>query len=796
MADNKRISRSINNRINKLAKGIQDNIDNLYKSTYYSGPELNKDLQILSKRINDNLDKIADRNLQINGFSNISRLYEKMPKDLTKGDLGANLQSLFEDPIAMDNLYESFMNNKYLKDLDNEIDTLCRYMPSLAEALEVKKDNVLSADYFSKDYISINSSDLDDNSASTFAERCKNLKQTYDLLNKVEEAYSKAAKYGECFVYCVPYKTAIGRLLDNKDKNQIPDTFAKYGFVGENATTVPINETFMFHIDKTGTNINDSKQNKLVNESAPVMHDIVIDPKTHKRYDHPKSIPILQENESIDIQIEFNRSGIIDSIVENTKRSYEQRTQLSEMYSLNEAHMRSLNEANDTNRRQPEAKGNLSLGSPPDVFYSQDGLIDKSNGKNKNPTTVKVPGCVNEILKREQVRPIYIGNICMGYYYIEVSPTDYDEAMNKFDSTLGSPMSGNLKSGERTFNSVTDPLRQDELLKYIAGQMSNFIDKNFVNSNADLRKELYSILKYNDIFNTTQIEKIKVTYIAPEDIIHIYFKQDEETKRGISDLDKAIIPATIYCSVYLTEAIGTLTRGQDKRVYYVKQNVEQNIAQTMLTTIAQIKQSNFGARQFQDINNVLNISGRFNDYVIPVGPSDDYPIRFEVMQGQQFDSHTELLDKLDDMAINSTDVPKEIIASRQSIDYALQLSMSSSKFLRYLYNRQSAYQQFIQIWLSKIYNCEYDENVVLNVTLPPPSFLNVTNTTQLIDNTSNLANNIVDNELPNEDDKVKAISKKLLFRKYIGTHLDISGNEAIYEKARMLAKEESDEENN
>lgn len=57
--------------------------------------------------------------------------------------------------------------------------------------------------------------------------------------------------------------------------------------------------------------------------------------------------------------------------------------------------------------------------------------------------------------------------------------------------------------------------------------------------------------------------------------------------------------------------------------YYVKQTVDTNIAQTLLNTINQIKQSNFGIRQFQNINNILNITGRFNDYVIPTGASGE-----------------------------------------------------------------------------------------------------------------------------------------------------------------------------
>lgn len=65
-----------------------------------------------------------------------------------------------------------------------------------------------------------------------------------------------------------------------------------------------------------------------------------------------------------------------------------------------------------------------------------------------------------------------------------------------------------------------DNVRQDDTIRFIAGQLSQFIDKNFVNNNQDLAKEIYMILKYNDLFNTPSIDTIKVTFVPPEDMVH------------------------------------------------------------------------------------------------------------------------------------------------------------------------------------------------------------------------------------------------------------------------------------
>ena len=45
-------------------------------------------------------------------------------------------------------------------------------------------------------------------------------------------------------------------------------------------------------------------------------------------------------------------------------------------------------------------------------------------------------------------------------------------------------------------NSMTDQAnKQNSILRYISNQISQFIDANFVNSNQDLRDEIYMILK-------------------------------------------------------------------------------------------------------------------------------------------------------------------------------------------------------------------------------------------------------------------------------------------------------------
>lgn len=171
----------------------------------------------------------------------------------------------------------------------------------------------------------------------------------------------------------------------------------------------------------------------------------------------------------------------------------------------------------------------------------------------------------------------------------------------------------------------------------------------------------------------------------------------------------------------------------------------------------------------------------------------DAPIDVDVISGQQFDVHTDLMDVLKEMAIDSTGVPLEIIQTRQSVDYASQLSMSSSKFLRTVYKRQERFQNIMSPIISAIYNYEYGENVNLEVTFPPPVFLDMANTNQLITNTKDFVDSIIDVEMPNEDDAIKSKYRQNLFMHYIGTHIDISAHKNILDQTLVQIKEEQKE---
>ena len=767
--------------LKKIANLIQSGNDDIYKSTYYSDPDNKKQLNDLKSSIDSSIKDILDINTGSIGEPNMSRLYERMYfNSQNDSDTVKEFEKIFGDNEFINNLSNAYTDNRWVKAIDEELDETLKYMPKLEEALQTLRDNVLSADSFSKDFLSLQAQIETNNNQDQFNNNIDELKSKYDLLKLTNEIYYDISKYGEVFIYCVPYEKAIQTLMDRKTDGR----------------GIAIKTNF--------------KENSVLMESTIDSSSNTIDVSNFN----------LNENEKMDFNINFevDNSGVLSTIVEaemnarNMQKSVNEQSiweqYITEASSLNEGITDIINDGKPyafDNVERYQAGGKLpehhnfdktiydDMELPNIDDTTADGLVDPK--KQKNTKIKNMNGCIVKKLRRDRVTPIMINDINLGYYYFE-----YDDFTTFYEDSHPSTGMVNTITGLRSNGRAEayDVLqRRDEMVRYLASQLAEKIDTKFIDNNQDLKKEIYYILKYNDEFcnNATDVRNIRVTYIPPQDIHHMYFDIDERTNRGISDLNLSLIPAKLWVAIYITNCLAVMTRGNDKRVYYVRQSVESNISKTLLKTINEIKKSNFGIRQIQSINNVLNLTGRFNDYIIPRGSDGQSPVEFEVMQGQQVEIKTELLNLLEEAAINSTGVPLELIQSRQSPDYAMQLTMSNTKFLRFVYGRQSQFQLLLEPLLTKLYDVEYGTTDKIKVTLPPPLFINVTNTNQLITNTSDFCNSLVEIVMgDSQDDILKAKVGKKLKIYYLGSYVNMSMINDIIESAKQeKAKEDAEQ---
>lgn len=753
--DKNKTSRKINALLDYLDKQTSD----IHRRTYFGTDTADNIYSLVSDDLDDAIRRATDGDPEYQNVSNITRLLQKITKD-NNASASSKLDSafgtgtdndisnLFQNNEMMASLMDTYAKTKWIVELDNEFDIICKYMPKLQAALDIKRDAVLCSDSYSKEFLTIQPKNTSSNSdTGSIQENIRNLKRIYKLEENVEKWYEDTAKYGEEFVYCVPYDLALKELLKRKGN-----------------TSYQLSESV------------DIRLKDILRESG-------------------NNIPVnvTVDNKEAAIHLNIDKSKIISEAIDNNyylrKHSGDDTLRgLSESFVINEtgeSFDSHIKKKNGTTEIKFDRTIDDELKWEDDDNTANDGL---TTGNKERDVKLKVNGSVLKTIRHDRCIPIYIEDMMFGVYYIRY---DEDESI---DRSLNTNVNGYSSISSMFNNGIIsgnqDQTRPDNegILKVIAGKISQEIDAAFINANADLKKEIYLMLKYNDRFNTINKSLyMNVTFIPADDIHHLKFREDPETHRGVSDLWNSLVSAKQWIMLNVTSILGWTTRGFDRRIYYVKQSLDTNTAQSLLNVINTIKKGNFGIRQLESVNNILGILGRFNDFVIPTDSSGTAPIVFDTQPGQQFDFPQELMQQLEESAVNATDVPIEIVNSSTGMDFAVRYTMTNAKLLRNVLKRQYKIETFVTDVVNKLYKFEYNDNVELEVILPPPAFLSMTQGSQLLQSATQYADAIVEVEMANESDQAKAAFKKAIIRKLAPTYLNDAEIENIKDKTRIDA---------
>ena len=773
----------------KRAEKIQDNINSSYKDTYYSDNDNSIAINTIRKQMDDSINGLIDKTKLRTGETNMSSLYART---LAKNDdsMMRELQHTLQDESVLADVTNLYSQNMITRDIDREIDVVCKYMPKLEQALDIKADHVLSADHFNRDNLRITvlssakdtTDTLDATKYSTKSDSVvETFKKKYDLEKLTRKLYCDTAKYGEQFVYVISYNKALDRLVK---KSAGASLLSESAF---NEGTYILNEEVYNQVLQENTIEMDFAYftHKSRRDSNILTEEVYcLEEENHNVID---AINNVTEETSVDnIKIEINTTGIIPSIV--SKQNDLNRVLEQTNFIIREARVKTgwVDTPNNVFTKNLNSLYNKTNLTPPGGLSSE-GLTNTNNAKTKDSgPNIDVPGCIVELLDHTMVKPLYIRNMPLGYYYIETdNPLDVNE-QTTFSTTLGGLRPRRSTRDRENMNSQ----RMDrEVLIRIAKQISDKIDKKFINANQDLAQEIYTILKYNADHSHGKASRIRISFIPPEDIVHSYFDMNDKTHRGRSDLSKSMFPAKLYSCLYISNTIALLTRGYDKRVYHVRQSVDTNITAVLLNVINQIKQSNFNLRQIENMNNILNITGRFNDLVIPQNANGESPVTFEVMPGQNIEIKTEFMNMLEESAINETGVSLEMVNTRLQEQTATHITMTNTRFLIKIFIRQKAYEEILSSLFTKIYQYEFNTNDMLQVELPPPVMLKFTNTSQILALANELIQNITTMKMGSEqDEELKALFTGKLMRYYFSSFLPMDEIDKLADDARVDLK--------
>lgn len=621
-------------------------------------------------------------------------------------------------------------------------------IPEMALARDTYVSNILSPDDYTKSIFNVFYTDttLKKDYEDKVLEKVKQIIKKYNIEEKTEKIVSDCLTYGDSFIAVLPYNDEIAKLLAQTNSN----TF--------------LNESL------------NSSNYKILNEAFHLESDSI---HNEKYLTESMISGVLTESE-IDILNEMttNNSGVT---------------------SLLESINKNIHVSSTADLLRDQALADMSIfGDKVDIDY--DKKPEKSN-KKKSLKKMNINGSVIRYLEPDRVVSLEIGDVCYGYYYIELGAgekeTPYNaETSSMYAKTTNNPMNptlnkpGSSRIGDYQTTQAAQNLNiTDEKLQVLSGIILKVLGKKFnrkfIENNKEFKDLLYELLRQKYI-----IEKgVSITYFLPEEVIH--FKTD-------SIFSKITYFAKIYLAVLTNIVLVKLGRSHDKRIFYVKVGPDSNHEQAIAKVIQDVKTKEFRMGHLGSIYTILSLNpGAFDDYYMPE-INGERPVDIETIQGMDQDINNEFITFLRTSMIEGTGLPSAILEANDNLEFARQISAQNANFCRKVIRQQknltAPFEQLIRLLFIYEYKYSLDKaddflkEVNLSnlcVEFPSPGSLNLSNLVESFAQVDQAATYIAKSFIPDKVDQ-SSVNEQEAFKQIIVQkmlpQIDWDDYKEVYEK--------------
>lgn len=476
----------------------------------------------------------------------------------------------------------------------DDYDILDTSIPELSTALNVYTDSILSPDdvtkrsinYFYKQEVNDNTELTDETQISDtlFDKNMRALIEKFHIDERLSTRTRDALKYGDLFLLILDMHRDANKMLNESDVNE--DTGKTiYEQLYENTEDNVLLEKLYLSLK--------SKDLPEKNDAKSVYNTL----DKHDTNNPGKNLPDK------------------DKIIQDTKHDIADKINKNIKFYKNPVNL--LNKAKDY---QDPSKGDYI------DYHFKGAYLKDINPRN--------------IIKLEA------DDIVFGYVYFETLPSsDNGEGFDASSLTNGNGMSSSssmlsmVSSSMGMDGSVTTTqtsstsssqngmdqnanneisntaLRYSIITDLFIKGISKKIGKDFVKKNPEMQNTLFELLRKDYILE----KEVKMTFLEPDQVFHL--KLDSTTTYGKSRLANSVFAAKLYLATMMTNVITKVTRGRDKKVYYVEVGLDDDIESTVQSLIRDMKSNEFSATSFgnnQSISTVFKNVGAGSELYVPV----------------------------------------------------------------------------------------------------------------------------------------------------------------------------------
>lgn len=677
MANNKRqlkpdyIPPRVVKRNQEITSNINDMISQLEISLY--GINKKSDVDDLSAKFNSIMQSEMDDMLK-NTSSDVNTFMTKLyASDLaTKRNGIGSIEDIFgsDNSVVISYLSELYKNTM-LKFADiHEVST---QLVELREAIRIFRDTLISPDLTDgKIAKTIKFPYMKDSDSDRLNGIITRMEKKFGLDKKIKNFITpNTLEYGEYYVYVIPYKKVFSDFMLKKQANP-----AKYSRISSGG-----------YIESVTIHLNES---------------------------------VEDDKESIaSMYMEYNQ------LTENPKKSDEAFVEFSEDI---EKIMSHIEICNDVNVTIPMLRyGEKSIEefyesvivvneTPENKFLSAQkmdaGVYDSDSEKARKAAEKEfddISDCYIKLIPPTKMRPIKLVNKTLGYFYIEVTDA----------STLDGVISSTMYTSRYDKNT-----RQKTIIDGLVERIVKAFDKDFLNDNIEFKELIAEAITYYDLNS----KSIRFQFIPEEYVVPFKVNEDEEGN-GVSIIEDSLFYAKLYLLLLLFKIISILLYSNDTKVNYIKTSgIDKNIANKIQEIIREKQNKQINLMDLMSYSTVIQKVGRGLEQYIPTGRSNERGIETEILQGQDIQLNTELMEMLKTSYILGTGVPSAIMNYLNEADFAKSIETANTRFQGRVISAQLDFNESITTLYRKI--CKYSTNMTddeisqLEYILTAPKFAN------------------------------------------------------------------------
>lgn len=393
-----------------------------------------------------------------------------------------------------------------------------------------------------------------------------------------------------------------------------------------------------------------------------------------------------------------------------------------------------------------------------------------------------IQDCYIKLMEPIKVLPVKIMSSTIGYYYV------YEEKIN--------PIGGSV-SNSLYFTEINSDQMQKSIVDGIAERIVKSFDKKFLLSNLKFKKEIADCIQYHNLNHS----KLKFQFI-PVEYMNEFKIDEDENDEGQSVIKKSLFYAKLYLMILLFRILSILLYSNDQRVNYIRSSgIDKNVI-NKVQEIARIKQNRqINIMDLFSYTTLINKIGAGTEMYIPVGRNSERPMETDILQGQEVQTNSDLLELLKNSYILGTGVPATIINYLQEADFAAQIAQNNTKWNARIINYQLDFNSSITDLYKKLmkWTTTLDDQIIdgFEFSFVPPKTVASNTRSEMIQQYQTLQDFMItilfdDPNAHPEDMELPLVIKhfkQLLIKEQLPS-INMSEILELEKKARLLAKQE------